>query len=279
MVEDEDGENTTGGKDVDVTSVGEEGSDKEATADWDGEGDDRSLESESAHRPAGRPLDRPRGVLSQRDREYLVGESDIEPKTQSERNVRGTIRERVKNALLDFTLLLSHLPPRDRRQIFDSSDREMKIGIAYTLGFLYHETEPTRYNFEDLLQLGIDHEEVAALRREGYSLEARMFRDRYDVDLQVERVSGVENPFALQKIGEEIQKGNAERLTPPEIRAFFDYYAYADEFDPELPSLVFKTLIQDVDAARRPRESSKNMSEWSNSSLDEWEETDDADKE
>ena len=59
------------------------------------------------------------------------------------------------------------------------------------------------------------------------------------------------------KIGEEIQKDNAEKLTPPEIRAVF-YYAYADEFDPELPSLVYKTLIQDVDAAWRPRERSKN---------------------
>ena len=81
------------------------------------------------------------------------------------------------------------------------------------------------------------------------------------------------------KIGGEIQKGNAEKLTPPEIRAFFDYYAYADEFDPELPSLVFKTLAQDVDAARRSREKGKTMSEWSNSSLDEWEDTDNADEE
>ena len=280
MVGDEDAENTIGGEDVDVVSVGGEGSDEEVTADWYGEADDRSLESGSAYRPAGAPLDRPRGVLSQRDREYLVGESDIEPKTQSERNVRGTIRERVKNALLDFTLLLHHLPPRDRKQIFDSPDRGVRTGIADALGFLYHETEPTRHNFERLLQMGIDHGETAALAREGYSTPARNFRDYYNVDLQVEQVSGTVNPpGTLKEIGKEIERGNAGRLTAAEIRAFFEYYAYADEFDPKLPALVFQSLAQGIDAARRPRESTKEMRESVNTSIEDWENMDGTDEE
>ena len=64
-----------------------------------------------------------------------------------------------------------------------------------------------------------------------------MFRDRYDVDLQVERVSGVENPFSFKNRGA-IQKGNAEKLTPPEIRAFFDYYESVIELFTHLSSTL-----------------------------------------
>ncbi len=67
--------------------------------------------------------DRERGILSKTDREYLVGESDIDRK-DSERAVRRRIRERVKNALRDFDLLNQHLESRDREQIFSTDNRD-----------------------------------------------------------------------------------------------------------------------------------------------------------
>lgn len=63
---------------------------------------------------------RERGILSRADREYLLGESDIEEKSQQERNARGRIRQRVTNAMLDFTLLNRHLAVRDRQMVADA---------------------------------------------------------------------------------------------------------------------------------------------------------------
>jgi hypothetical protein len=89
----------------------------------------------------------------------------------------------------------------------------------------------------------------------------------------------VNPPDTLKEIGKEIERGNAGRLTAAEIRAFFEYYAYADEFDPELPALVFQSLAQGIDAARRPRESTKEMRESVNTSIEDWEDMDDTDEE
>jgi hypothetical protein len=63
--------------------------------------------------------ERPRGILSPTDREYLAGESDLEP--QSERRRRQLIRERGFNAILDFWLLYDYLEDRDLEQVFDQS--------------------------------------------------------------------------------------------------------------------------------------------------------------
>ena len=66
--------------------------------------------------------DRPRGVLTPIDREYLRGVSAVEPGSSHERNVRGRIRERSKNGLLDGDLLFARLESRDRQRIFESAD-------------------------------------------------------------------------------------------------------------------------------------------------------------
>lgn len=64
-------------------------------------------------------LERERGILSQRDRGYLLGVADIDPGTPHERNVRREIRQRIENSLLDFSLLIEYLEERDREQVFN----------------------------------------------------------------------------------------------------------------------------------------------------------------
>ena len=209
------------------------------TPDWYGEADESALESGVAYPPPGSPVTRPRGILSQRDREYLVGTSDIEQKTQKERNIRGDIRTRVKHALIDFTLLMNHLSPRDRQQIFDSRHAGIRDGIADALGFLYHETAPPRYDFEELLAMGIDRGGKVSLRREGYSpLNSLLSRDYYNVDLQVERVSPKNPRKSLGEIGDMLEDGDVGDLTPAEMRMFLDYYMKADDFDPQVPATI-----------------------------------------
>ena len=83
---------------------------------------------------------RERGFLSHRDRDYLRGESDIEPRTGHERNVRRDIRRRVQNTFLDFSLVLDELRADDWEQIFDSEDGPTAAfdeGLADTIAFIF----------------------------------------------------------------------------------------------------------------------------------------------
>ena len=62
---------------------------------------------------------RPRGFLTEADRRYLLGTSDLEPRSHGERRARERIRNRFFNALLDFVLVEEHLADRDREQVFE----------------------------------------------------------------------------------------------------------------------------------------------------------------
>ena len=85
-------------------------------------------------------LDRERGFLSKRDRQYLRGESDIDPTSAQARNVRRVIRERTRNAFVDFTLVMNELRDTDREQIFDPDDEVTDAfdkGVADAIAFIF----------------------------------------------------------------------------------------------------------------------------------------------
>lgn len=65
--------------------------------------------------------DRPRGILSKADRRLLTGESEIEPKSQQERNARARIRERIGAGLRDFEFLAdpNYLEERDLDRVLE----------------------------------------------------------------------------------------------------------------------------------------------------------------
>lgn len=67
---------------------------------------------------------RPRGILSTADRELLTGDSDIEAKSQQERNARARIRTRIGAGLRDFELLAdpAYLEDRDLDRIRKRGD-------------------------------------------------------------------------------------------------------------------------------------------------------------
>lgn len=86
--------------------------------------------------------DRPRALFSPRDRRYLTGEMDVTPHTQQDREIRGDLRERMWNGLLDFVLLYNHVEERDVAQSIGepgSADLELARdgGIACVLALLF----------------------------------------------------------------------------------------------------------------------------------------------
>lgn len=106
--------------------------------------------------------DRPRGMLSPADREFLLGETEMDH-DQSRRNAEARIRERVTNALLDFNLLIHNLREKDRRQIFEKSmdDDEFREGLMAALSFAYAGTRDAGVDFAHVLEPAIRTTEEA----------------------------------------------------------------------------------------------------------------------
>lgn len=83
--------------------------------------------------------DRPRGIFGRRDREYLLGELGIEPRTQRDREIRSDIRQRIWHGLLDMILLYQCVERRDIEQALEditpeeSLDRNKAIGNGIAL--------------------------------------------------------------------------------------------------------------------------------------------------
>jgi hypothetical protein len=71
--------------------------------------------------------DRPRGILSEADREFLQGKKDLSK--SAERNARQRIRQRVKAGLADFELLWMCLSDRDLELIFHPEENDERHGI------------------------------------------------------------------------------------------------------------------------------------------------------
>jgi len=75
--------------------------------------------------------DRQRGILTPADRRFLRGKKELSSE-QSRRDARYRIRQRLKNAFLDFSILFSNLDRRDRGQIFEPVE-EFQNGLDESL--------------------------------------------------------------------------------------------------------------------------------------------------
>lgn len=76
--------------------------------------------------------DRPRGILSKSDRRLLTGESEIDAKSQQERNARARIRERIGAGLRDFEFLAdpAYLEDRDLERVREPNTSPTDSGSA-----------------------------------------------------------------------------------------------------------------------------------------------------
>jgi len=150
--------------------------------------------------------DRPRGVLSRADREYLLGETEMTHE-QSERNAEARIRERVRDAVLDFNLLVHTLAAKDRRQVFEKSidDREFVEGLTAMLSFAYMGLKESGVEFDHVLVPAIrKSEEVYAADALGSSVDVEV---TFDVETRVRT--------ALDDVTARIEAG--EPVAPTEL--------------------------------------------------------------
>jgi len=124
------------------------------------------------------PDPRPRGFLTQKDREFLTTPSeDLEVQPQTIRKRKDRIRERVYNALLDFNYL-SGLPESEHRTIFEKV-RESWVngssGVAlmrlFKTIYLGLKSVGMERRFEELLSRAVEQAEKEAAAEHGEQVD------------------------------------------------------------------------------------------------------------
>ncbi|WP_135823208.1 hypothetical protein [Halostella litorea] len=173
-------------------------------------------------------VDRPRGGLTQADREYLVGEMDMSEYDDPE-NVdyqrRFRIRERIKNAILDFHLVANGLPHGDVEQIFDEAyDWERQLTAARHQGDEFDQDSippipPLLEAWGDALRFfylgfGIRRPDLAKMIIETAVDDAiteygLIYEDAYlDVDVTFEIAGEEDDAIPLDKFKERVENNN-----------------------------------------------------------------------
>ncbi len=165
--------------------------------------------------------DRDRGILTPSDREFLLGRK-TDYTDHSKKQKRNRIRRRIRNAILDFTILFDHLEERDRETVFDPENDECDAytrGITDTLAFLHLGTMGYSTPFKDMLARGVSKggQELAGS-------DYRMVNDEFNVD-PVGRID-------VDEVVEKLDQGSFEEITDEELRAFVRLLAESEGFSP-----------------------------------------------
>jgi hypothetical protein len=171
--------------------------------------------------PEGRAYsaDRGRGILTPSDREFLLGRK-TDYTEHSKKQKRNRIRRRLRNALLDFTILFEHLEERDRETVFDPDDDAREAytqGITDLLGFLHLGTMGYHVPFKDMLGQGVSRAE-----QELSGSDYRMV----NVEFNVEPVGQIDVDAVIDKL----DAGAFDDITDEELRAFMRLLADSEEF-------------------------------------------------
>jgi len=150
------------------------------------------------------PRDRPRGILSPTDRDYLSGLKEY-AQPQTDANRRQDIRERVKNGLKDFVLLWMLLEREEREKIFDDlGEEETDEVIEFMLAFAHLGLERDMARMEERVQRGV-------LAAENADKLSRSSGRATNVDVSID----VEYDPDIEKLYERFEKG--KELTDAEV--------------------------------------------------------------
>jgi hypothetical protein len=109
-------------------------------------------------------VERSQGLLTQTEREVLIGDEQFEPRG---REARSRIRRRLGDALLDYIVLDEHLPAKDVRAVYapsgDSADearnkteRNLVAGLKAQVRHVYRAAKAAGLQPETLISDAVD---------------------------------------------------------------------------------------------------------------------------
>lgn len=162
----------------------------------------------------GEKYDRPKGMLYDKDRQFLWGLKEY-AHASSASDRRGGIRERVGNGILDL-FYLTKLSERSRKRIFNNLEerggaRKLRESVAAFVQFLYLGLDGDRKWFEETIAHGISKAEHK-LRDDDTTYYSGGSAD-VGVNVDIE----VTPPYDVDEIEERFRSGGANSLTPTEV--------------------------------------------------------------
>ena len=163
--------------------------------------------------------DRGRGILTPSDREFLL-ERKTDYTEHSKKQKRNRIRRRIRNAILDFSIIFEHLEDRDRETVFNPDDDARDAytqGITDMLAFLHLGTMGYYTPFKDMLAQGVNKAE-----QELAGSDYRMVT----VDFNVDPVGQID----VDEVIDKLEFGDYEEVTDEELRAFVRLLSESEEF-------------------------------------------------
>jgi hypothetical protein len=166
--------------------------------------------------------DRGRGILTPSDREFLLGRK-TDYTEHSKKQKRNRIRRRIRNAILDFSIIFDHLEERDRETVFDPDDDqrdEYTQGIVNMLAFLHLGTMGYYTPFKHMLAEGVNKAE-----QELAGSEHRLVQVEFNVD-PIGRID-------VDRVIEKLDRGRYDEITDEELRAFVALLGESEEFHPD----------------------------------------------
>jgi len=199
--------------------------------------------------------DRPRGVLTPSDREFLLGRK-TDYTEHSKKQKRNRIRRRLRNAILDFTILFEELEDRDRETVFNPEDEareEYTKGITNMLGFLHLGTMGYYTPFKHMLAEGVNKAEQKLA-----GSDYRMVTVYFNVD----PVGQID----VDEVIDKLELSQFDEITDEELRAFVRLLAESDEFSASSTRLEMKEQMDEfmervTEAAEKRNEQVHKMSQ------------------
>lgn len=131
--------------------------------------------------------DRDRGILSPDDRDYLWQQSDYEYE-QSKYSARERIRNRTRNAILDFTDLEFTLEEEDRERIFASLSGNLEDHLVMAVRFFYQGLDYEADRLEAVVEQAVHEAENRRSVQQGQA-----YLHSVDVSIDVNRSPGLEH--------------------------------------------------------------------------------------
>lgn len=155
-----------------------------------------------------KPVDRPRGILSPTDREYLCGLKDYSH-SQTELNRRQAIRERTIEGIRDFNLLWLLLEEPEWEKVIEAFEvDELNTAFSSMIAFIYTGIGQDTGRMEEILERGL-------YQGANYDVSGRWSGKANDVTVDID----IDYEPNVEELYTRVQQGEGENLTPAEIGA------------------------------------------------------------